>query len=162
MSCDYSLLKAKTTTYDILSKCSKFSNADKISIYVKPCHVTLVHDLIFKDNRSIKLGTVIGFPDGSSTVTVKMTEIKEALLNGVNEFDLILNTSYIKSGEFGTLKNDILSLVKYIHRNNKFVNLVTNINLLNRTEKSFIYNIYSTSGADTIKDINIYNININS
>ncbi|MDO5517415.1 MAG: hypothetical protein Q4F66_07655 [Clostridium sp.] len=160
MNCDYSLLKPQTTTYDIISKCSELDNNDKTSIYVKPCYLNLAHDLILKYKSSIRIGAVIGFPDGSSTLNVKMAEINEAIQNGVDEIDLILNTSFIKSGEFTTLQDDISFLVRYIHRNNLFANLVTDISSLNRIEKSFIFNIYSFSGADTLKDFNIYNVSI--
>lgn len=160
MICDYTLLKPQTTTYDIISKCTESANDDKISIYIKPCYINLAHDLLLKAKNNIKIGTVIGFPDGSSTVTVKMAEIKEAIQNGVKEIDLILNTSFIKSGEFSTLQNDISFLVKYIHNNDLIVNLVTDISSLNTVEKSLIYNIYRVSDADTLKDFNIYNINI--
>lgn len=63
------------------------------------------------EGTNIKVCTVIGFPLGASTTETKVFEMENALKNGAQEVDMVMKIGALKSGDYGTVKKDISSVV---------------------------------------------------
>lgn len=102
---DHTLLKPDATDSEIKKLADEAKEYGFASVCVNPCHVKLVADAL-KDT-DVKVCTVIGFPLGANTTETKVFEAKEAILNGANEIDMVLNIGKLKSGDYDYVKKDI-------------------------------------------------------
>lgn len=137
------------------------------SIVVNPINVSQAKTYIdLKLKSTIKLVTVIGFPLGETPTEVKLYEIKKALSDGADEFDVMLPISRIKMGDYSYIKNEISRVVKACKRH--VVKVIIETAYLNRTEMNKVCSIcakcrvnyiqsssgYANGGA-TIEDIEL-------
>lgn len=102
---DHTLLKPESTTAQIKALCDEAKKYDFASVCVNPCHVKLCANLL-KD-CDVKVCTVIGFPLGANTSAVKAFETKDAILNGADEVDMVINIGALKEGNYDLVKEDI-------------------------------------------------------
>jgi deoxyribose-phosphate aldolase len=107
---DHSLLRPELTETDIVSGCELAMSYQVASVCVKPCHVRLAARLL--EGSGVAVGTVVGFPHGSSTTFVKVAEVKDALANGATELDMVLNIGELRSGHYEKVREDIRSVVE--------------------------------------------------
>ena len=93
---DLTLLKKDATPEDFIQLTERAEKLEAYSVCVPPANVRFCHNLLV--GKSPNVCTVIGFPNGYSTLATKIFEIKEAIKNGANEVDVVLNIENIKSG----------------------------------------------------------------
>jgi len=107
---DHSLLKPELTEQDVIEGCRLARQYDVASVCVRPCDVPLaVSEMRGSD---VKVGTVVGFPHGGSTTATKVFEAREALANGAQELDMVINIGALRSGRYGYVENDIRAVVE--------------------------------------------------
>ena len=106
---DLTLLKPQITAKDIEALVRDAQKYPFASVCIPPCHVSLSAKML-KDSP-IKVGTVIGFPLGYQTTSVKLYEASEAVESGAKEIDMVMNISRFKSGEMTTIENEISEIV---------------------------------------------------
>ncbi len=107
---DHTLLKAYATTSDIKKICDEAKKYDFASVCCNPCYVSAVsHEL--KDT-TVKTCTVIGFPLGANTIEVKAFEAKDAVKNGADEIDMVINIGKAKEHDYNYIENEIKEVVK--------------------------------------------------
>ncbi|MFD2540707.1 deoxyribose-phosphate aldolase [Lacinutrix gracilariae] len=106
---DHTLLKATATNVDIIKTCKEAITHDFFSVCVNSCHVALVKEQL--KNSEVKVCSVIGFPLGAMSTKAKVAETKQALQDGADEIDMVLNIGYLKSNAFELVTEDI-ALVK--------------------------------------------------
>lgn len=93
---DHTLLKPDATKEMILQLCDEAKTYHFASVCVNPCHV---HDCAtYLKNSGVKVCTVIGFPLGANTTEVKVFETKNAIENGADEIDMVINIGALKEG----------------------------------------------------------------
>lgn len=102
---DHTLLKPESTTSQIIKLCEEAMHYDFASVCVNPTHIALCAKTLKGSN--VKVCTVIGFPLGANTSEVKAFETKNAILNGAQEIDMVLNIGALKEGNLELVKNDI-------------------------------------------------------
>ena len=107
---DNTLLKADATKEDIIKLCNESIKFNFKSVCINPSFVSLAHDLL-KDSE-VLVCTVIGFPLGASTTRTKVFETKDALKNGADEIDMVINVSALKDKNYDLVKNEIASIKK--------------------------------------------------
>ena len=81
-------------------------------VMIRPEYVTLAKQIIFKENCAVRIGTVIDFPNGTSAVSEKLTEAREAIENGADDLDFVINYQAYKNGEIERVKNEVLQGTK--------------------------------------------------
>lgn len=109
---DHTLLKP-TATFDQISKlCEEAKKYEFASVCINPCFVKFAAEQL-KDS-SVKVCTVIGFPLGNTSTQAKVDEAKQALKDGADEFDMVLNQSWIKSNKIEDAQADIAAVRKAI------------------------------------------------
>ncbi len=102
---DYTLLKPNASKKDILDFLEEAKKYNPISVCIFPYWVELARKTL-KDTN-IKICTVIGFPFGANSTKIKALETDEAINNGANEVDMVINIGAFKSAEYDVVKKDI-------------------------------------------------------
>ncbi len=102
---DHTLLKPESTTTQILKLCDEAKKYDFASVCVNPTHIALCSKAL--QGSDVKVCTVIGFPLGANTSAVKAFETKDAILNGAQEIDMVLNIGALIEGNYELVKQDI-------------------------------------------------------
>ena len=105
---DHTLLKATATIADIETLCKEAVEYDFYSVCVNSCYVTTAKK--FLAGTDIKVCSVVGFPLGAMSAKAKYFETGEALSDGADEIDMVLNVGLLKSGEVNKALDEIISL----------------------------------------------------
>ena len=106
---DHSLLKPEMTREEVKSGCEIAKKYDVASVCCKPSDVKFCADLL--KGTDVQVGTVVGFPHGSSTTEVKVFETKQAVADGATEIDMFINIGHLKSGLHSEVQADIKAVV---------------------------------------------------
>jgi deoxyribose-phosphate aldolase len=107
---DHSLLKPELTEQEVIEGCELARRYHVASVCVKPCHVSLARRLL--EGSDVKVGTVVGFPHGSSTTETKAFEARQAVTNGAEELDMVINIGALRSGQDDLVRDDIRAVVE--------------------------------------------------
>ncbi len=107
---DHTFLGANATEDDIKRVCREALSYGFASVCINPFWVRFASKLL--RNSKVKVCTVIGFPLGANTPEVKVFETENAIDNGAEEIDMVINVSALKSGKYEEVKRDIEGVVK--------------------------------------------------
>lgn len=144
--CDHTLLTQTATWEEIKAICDdgiKFSTA---SVCIPAAYVKEAKNYV-KD--ALKICTVIGFPNGYSTTATKLFECRDALDNGADEIDTVINIGFLKSGRYDEILSELTELKKIC--GDKILKVIIETCLLTDEEKIKMCEIVTASGADYIK-----------
>lgn len=144
---DHTLLKPDATPKDIKRICSEAIEHNFASVCVNPVHVSLAAKMLERTN--INVCTVIGFPLGANTTKTKTFEMKNALINGAQEADMVINIGALKSGDYETVKKDISAVVN--SAGDAIVKVIIETGLLTDEEKVYACKLAKEAGADFVK-----------
>lgn len=110
---DFTLLDPRATESDLEKLCDIAYKHSYFAVCVNPCNVSFVKGHISKNlNGVLKVACVVGFPLGANTTNVKLTEAKEAINNGADEIDFVINIGCLKQGKFDYIKSELKKLRK--------------------------------------------------
>lgn len=143
---DYTLLKQMATWEDIKALCDDAINLNTASICIPPCYVKKAKEYV---KEQMKVCTVIGFPNGYNTKEVKVQETANAIENGADEIDMVINIGALKEGNYDYLLNEINEVKKAC--NGKILKVIVETCMLLEEEKIKMCEIVSKSNADYIK-----------
>lgn len=107
---DHTLLKATATNEQIKTLCAEAREYGFASVCVNPVNVKLAAEAL--KGSTVKVCTVIGFPLGANTSAVKAFETKDAIQNGAEEVDMVINVGALKGGDEKTVEQDIRAVVQ--------------------------------------------------
>lgn len=144
--CDHTLLLQDATPEQIKALCDDAIKYKTASVCIPPCYVAMAKDYV-KDKMAIC--TVIGFPNGNMTTKTKVFETKDAINDGADEIDMVINIGMLKSGNY----DYVLDEVKQIKAacGDKILKVIIETCLLNDDEKIKMCEIVTKAGADFIK-----------
>lgn len=106
---DHTLLKAFSTQEDILKICEEAKKYNFKSVCVNPANVSIAKK--FLQESDVLVCTVIGFPLGANTVATKVFETKDAIKNGADEIDMVINIGKAKEHDYDYIENEIKEIV---------------------------------------------------
>lgn len=106
---DHTLLKASATEQDIQKLCSEAIQYDFKSVCVNPAYVNLASKLL--ENTDVLVCTVIGFPLGANTKEIKALEAMDAIRNGADEIDMVINIGKAKAHDYAYIEEEIKMVV---------------------------------------------------
>lgn len=144
---DHTLLKPVASLDQIKKLCQEAAQYNFASVCINPCFVKYAAEQL-KDS-SVKVCTVIGFPLGNTTTHAKVEEAKQALRDGADEFDMVLNQSWIKSGEIEAAEADIAAVKNAI--GNHTLKVILEICNLTTDEIAKASQISEKANADFVK-----------
>lgn len=145
---DHTLLSADASSQMIREICEEAKEYGFYSVCVNPTHVSQCKEIL-KDSK-VKIATVIGFPLGASTTEVKSFEAQNAIDNGADELDMVINIGALKDNNLDLVKNDIKAVVD-VAGSNIVVKVIIETSLLEEEEKIAACKISKEAGADFVK-----------
>lgn len=148
---DHTNLQQEATESDITLLCKEAAEHGFFAVCVNPSYVRMVRDLLRK--TSVKVCTVVGFPLGANTTTTKLAETEEALREGADEFDVVMNVGLFKSGKIAEVETELRKIARSVQAAgaDKVCKVIVEAGLLNATEIELTCKIVNHSGADFIK-----------
>ncbi|MFZ2305227.1 MAG: deoxyribose-phosphate aldolase [Streptococcus suis] len=144
---DHTILKPETTQEQVEKILSEAKEYDFASVCVNPTWVSLAAESL-KDT-DVKVCTVIGFPLGANTSAVKAFETKDAIANGADEIDMVINIGALKAGNDALVLDDIKAVVDA--SGDKLVKVIIEACLLTDDEKVRACQLSKEAGADYVK-----------
>ncbi len=144
--CDHTLLKQESTWEQIKEICDDGLKYDCASVCIPAGYVKQAADYL---GDKLKICTVIGFPNGYSTTAVKVFETEDAIRNGADEIDMVINIGWAKDARW----DDLLTEIKAVKAScqGRILKVIVETCLLTEAEKIKLCEIVTASGADYIK-----------
>ncbi|TYR81786.1 deoxyribose-phosphate aldolase [Priestia megaterium] len=146
---DHTLLKANTTEEQITVLAQEAKQYSFASVCVNPTWVKKAAELL-KDAPEVKVCTVIGFPLGATTSDVKAFETINAIENGADEVDMVINIGALKDKQYDLVEKDIKSVVEAA-KGKALVKVIIETCLLTDEEKVKACELSKKAGADFVK-----------
>jgi deoxyribose-phosphate aldolase len=146
---DHSLLRPELDDAFIAAGCELAARYDVASVCVRPRDVERARDLL--TNSSVAVGTVIGFPHGSSRTETKVFESRLALLNGARELDMVIDIGALISGRDRYVQAQIAEVVEVAHSKGALVKVILENAYLTDEQKVRGCHIVEAAGADFVK-----------
>lgn len=144
---DHTLLKANATQEEIGKLCGEARRHRFASVCVNPGYVSMAAGLL--RGSCVKVCTVIGFPLGSTTPTVKAIEARDAMANGADEIDMVINIGALKSGNDHLVAEDVKAVREAAR--GKVLKVIIETSYLTKDEKVRACRIAKQAGADFVK-----------
>ena len=144
---DSTMLKMDTKVEDIDKLCNDAINYHFETVCVSPYYVKYVSELLKDSNVGVT--TVIGFPNGYTTTSTKEFEAIEAINNGADEIDMVINISALKNGDYEYIKNEIETIRDAI--DGKILKVIIETNLLTPKEIAKMTEICNETFVNFIK-----------
>lgn len=146
---DHTLLKNTAIRKDIELLCSEALESGFASVCVHPFYVGMCSSILHKS--STKVCTVIGFPHGMHRTGVKIAETMQAIHDGAQEIDMVIQVGALIDGDKDIVWNDIRSVVDTAHQSGAVVKAIIETSVLNEEQKISACEIVTDAGADFIK-----------
>lgn len=144
--CDHTLLAQSATWEQIKAICDDGIKYATASVCIPASYVKQAKEYV---GDKLAICTVIGFPNGYSTTAVKCFETEDAVNNGADEIDMVINIGWLKDKKYDDLLNEIKAVKSACH--GKLLKVIIETCLLTDDEKIKMCEIVSASGADYIK-----------
>ncbi|MBP7478107.1 MAG: deoxyribose-phosphate aldolase [Chitinophagales bacterium] len=146
---DHTNLKPNASTDDFIKLCDEAILYNFKSVCVPPSWVEFCADRL--RNEEVVVCTVIGFPLGYSTTQTKIYEVKNALENGADEIDLVVNISAVKSNLWEDVEDEIQLISMFVKNKNKLLKVIFETAYLSDAEIIQLCTICSTWGVAFVK-----------
>lgn len=143
---DYTLLKATATHDDIYNLCEEAIEKSCASVCIPSCYVPFAHDYC----PSIPICTVVGFPLGNCSTATKVAEATEAVENGADEIDMVINIALLKNGFYFAIKREIEAVREAIE-DNITLKVIIETCYLDKEEIAIATRLVDESPADYVK-----------
>lgn len=148
---DHTILKPVTTYIDIKKICEEARSYAFAAVCVPPPLVELAGQSLGEKRASVKVATVIGFPFGYSVEEAKLAETKQALADGADELDVVINLVALKNGDWDLLGREMNEITELVHTHGKIVKVIIESGILQDGEIIRCCELYSALGVDFLK-----------
>ncbi|MDR2026976.1 MAG: deoxyribose-phosphate aldolase [Prevotellaceae bacterium] len=146
---DHAVLKPDMTVADIEKNAAMCVREKVASMCVRPCDVELAARLL--KGSGVKVSCVLSFPHGADATPVKAFQAKQAILDGVNEIDMVMNIGRFLSGDCDYVLNDIRAVVEVAHAANVPVKVIQESGFLTLEQVAKACELSCEAGADFVK-----------
>lgn len=146
---DHAVLKPDQTDADLEKNAKMCIENGVFSMCVKPCDIKKAAEL-FKDS-DVKVSCVLSFPHGADTTPVKAFQAKQAIEDGTDEIDMVMNIGKFLSGDYDYVVNDIKAVVKVAHASNILVKVIQESGFLSPEQIAKACELSYEAGADFVK-----------
>jgi deoxyribose-phosphate aldolase len=146
---DHTLLKPQATAADIRRLCLEARKYGFVAVCVNPYWVRLAAEEL--KGSPVRIATVVGFPLGANTTSIKVAETVEAIVAGAREIDMVLNIGELCGGNLEAVRTDIAAVVSAVHARASSVKVIFETALLNDEQKAAACTLSKQAGADFVK-----------
>ena len=119
---DHAVLKPDYTDSDLKQQAEMCKKHSVFSMCVKPCDVAAAVELL--KGSGVKVSCVLSFPHGADTTKTKAFQAQQAINDGVDEIDMVMNIGKFLSGDYDYVVGDIRAVVDVAHKNGKIVKVI--------------------------------------
>lgn len=144
--CDHTLLSQSATWCDIKAICDDGIKYATASVCIPPSFVKEAKEYV---GGKLAICTVIGFPNGYNTTAVKVFETADAIKNGADEIDMVINIGDLKAKKYDAIESEIKAIKAAC--DGKILKVIIETCLLTDEEKTKMCEIVTAAGADYIK-----------
>jgi deoxyribose-phosphate aldolase len=167
---DHTLLKPVTTHIEIKKICAEAKEYGFAAVCVPPPLVRLARESLGTvsrpddttggksseaekevDTHIVKVATVIGFPFGYSVIEAKLAEVDQALADGAEELDVVINLVALRNGDWEYLTREMAAITNLVHQRQRKVKVIIESGILEDQEIIRCCEIYSKAGVDFLK-----------
>lgn len=145
---DHTILKPNVTDAEVIKVCDEAKEYGFFSVCVNPYFVPLVAEQL--KGNDVKVTSVIGFPLGANTSIIKAAEAKQAVEDGANEIDMVINVSALKDGKYDFVQSDIKAVVDAI-AGKAILKVILETCLLTKDEIVKASELSKAAGANFVK-----------
>jgi deoxyribose-phosphate aldolase len=146
---EHTLLKPDATRAQVTAHCREAVRYGFHLVMVNPANVALAAAQL--RGTRVQVGTVIGFPLGATLTVTKLFEAENALRQGANELDIVMNIGALKSGDRLLVKTEMRSLTDLAHGRGGLLKLILENALLTQEEKILACALAAEAGVDFVK-----------
>jgi len=146
---DHSLLNPTLTDRQLEEGCRLALAYDVASVCIMPYYLKRCAEILA--GSTVKASTTIGFPHGGHTTAVKVAEARQAMDDGGEELDMVVNISKVLSGDWGYVRGDIAAVIDVTHQRGRKVKVIFENCYLNNEQKIRLCGICGELGADWVK-----------
>lgn len=143
---DHTLLKQTATWEEIRRICEEGMKYQTASVCIPPCYVKRAKEYV---QDKVNICTVIGFPNGNTTTAVKILETRDAVENGADEIDMVINLGMVKERDYDRVLEEIQAVKQAC--GGKVLKVIIETCLLTEDEKLEMCRVVTRSGAEYIK-----------
>ncbi len=143
---DHTLLSTTATEKEVFELCDEAIRFNAASVCIPPCYVAAAKKYV---GDKVKICTVIGFPNGYHTTEAKCFEAEDAIKNGADEIDMVINVARLKNGETDFVYDEICRLRRVCK--DKVLKVIVETCLLSDEEKREMCELVTSAKADFIK-----------
>ena len=152
---DHTVLKPTTTYADIKKLCEEALQYGFAAVCIPPPLVKQARELVkgsaaTKDSP-VKVATVIGFPFGYSVAKAKLAETEQAIQDGADELDVVINLIALKGGVWNYLEKEMQPLLTLAHEQGRIIKVIIESGVLTDEEIIRCCSLYGGMGADFLK-----------
>jgi len=147
---DHTLLRPEATQEQVLQLCDEARSYGFAAVCVPPCYVQAATERLGPGSL-VKVATVIGFPLGYQHTKVKFLETHQAIADGANEIDVVMNISAFKSGKYDEVENELGDLAKFCHMKEAALKVIIETALLTKDEIDKACELCAAAGVDFVK-----------
>lgn len=147
--CDHTILKQTAKWNDIKKLCDEGIDNGCAAVCIPAAYVRKAADYIRDKETKLKICTVIGFPNGYNTTRVKVFETEDAVLNGADEIDMVINLGWVKDKKYDEIIEEINAVKEACH--GRTLKVIVETCLLTQEEKLQMCKTVTKSNADYIK-----------
>lgn len=145
---DQTVLKSGTRWEDVKKVCNEAWGNGFPAVCIPPAFVKEAK--AYLNGSKVKIATVIGFPFGNTTTEVKVFETRQAIENGADEIDMVINVGWLKQGDYGLIGREI-KLIKEACGAHGILKVIVETGLLTEDEIAKVTKVVDEAGADYIK-----------
>ncbi|MGA2673918.1 MAG: deoxyribose-phosphate aldolase [Terracidiphilus sp.] len=146
---DHSLLNPSLTTNELEEGCALAIRYNVASVCILPYYLARCAELLA--GTGVHASTTIGFPHGAHTTVIKLAEARQALKDGGQELDMVINISKARSGDWQYVRNEIQALAETIHAGGAKIKVIFENAYLDDAAKIRLCEICGEIGVDWVK-----------
>lgn len=146
---DHAVLKPEQTENDLRENAAMCIERGVASLCVRPCDIKLATELL-KDSP-VMVSCVLSFPHGADTTATKTFQAEQAIADGAQEIDMVMNIGQFLSGNIDAVRNDIKAVVEVAHANDVVVKVIQESCFLTLEQVALACELSLEAGADYVK-----------
>jgi deoxyribose-phosphate aldolase len=146
---DHAVLKPDHTELDLHANAKMCIENQVFSMCVKPCDIVMAKELL--KNSDVKVSCVLSFPHGADSIAVKEFQAEQAIKDGADEIDMVMNIGKFLSGDYEYVLADIKAVVDVAHRNGVLVKVIQESGYLTLDQVAKACELSYEAGADFVK-----------
>lgn len=146
---DHTLLKPGATEVEISQLCLEAKTYQFAAVCVPPIYVSQAHRLLA--GTAVRVACVVGFPFGYHHISTKVVEIKQAIADGADELDMVMNQAALQNGDFDYLSREIVACLQPVRLHRKSLKVIIESGVLRDEEIIQCCELYAQHKVDFVK-----------